>query len=68
MYFVAVNYAGENRDSTAFAESCADEDLEPEVLGTDEGVLINEAKRDGLVRVWKEFPYFEQLMNKGWRI
>jgi len=66
VYFVAVNYAGEYYGDTAFVRPWVDENNEPEVLGTEEGFLVKDVKRDALARIRTEFPYYEQLMSEDW--
>ena len=66
IYFVGVNYAGENYGNTAFVDPWVDEDHEPDVMGTEEGVLVREVRREVLDRVREEFPYYGQLMSEAW--
>lgn len=66
IYFVAVNYAGEYYGDTAICEPWIDGDNEPEMLGTDEGVLVKEVDRELLTRIRSEFPYYNQLMSEDW--
>ena len=66
VYFVGINYAGDNFGNTAFVEPWVDENNEPDVPGTDEGAIINGVKRDVLDRIQREFPYYGQVMRKDW--
>ena len=65
VYFVAVNYAGECYGNSAILEPWVDENHEPEILGTEEGVIVKEIRRDVLDKVRADFPYHEQLMKEA---
>lgn len=65
VYFVAVNYAGEFYGNSAIVEPWVDENHEPQILGTEEGAIVKEIRRDVLNKVRIEFPYHEQLMKEA---
>jgi len=63
VYFVGVNYAGNNYGETSIIGPWVDECNEPDVLGTEPAVLVGILNKGTLRKVRKEFPYYGWLMR-----
>ena len=57
VYWLGVNYAGDEFGESSFVEPWVDEGHEPLVLGSDAAVLVGEVRRDVLDRVRTEMPF-----------
>jgi predicted amidohydrolase len=61
VYFIGVNYAGEDFGETSVVPPWVDESHEPQVLGTAEGFLLERIQRNKLDFVRKNMPFYRQL-------
>jgi predicted amidohydrolase len=61
VYFIGVNYAGENFGESSVVPPWVDESHEPHVLGTAEGFLLGRIQRSELNHVRNSMPFYRQL-------
>jgi nitrilase len=64
VYWVGVNYAGNYYGNSAIVPPWVDEDCEPSMLGTQEGVLEATIRRDVLNEVRTSMPYYQLLLRE----
>jgi predicted amidohydrolase len=62
VYWVGVNYAGNFYGNSSIVPPWVDEDCEPSMLGTKEGVLEATISRDVLNQVRTSMPYYQLLL------
>eukprot|EP00927_Polykrikos_kofoidii_P050018 TRINITY_DN43983_c0_g1_i1.p1 TRINITY_DN43983_c0_g1~~TRINITY_DN43983_c0_g1_i1.p1 ORF type:complete len:298 (+),score=26.52 TRINITY_DN43983_c0_g1_i1:41-895(+) len=65
VYFVGINYAGENFGDTSFQEPWIDGASEPLTMGTHEGVLIGEVKRSVLDHARTSMPFHREMQREA---
>jgi predicted amidohydrolase len=61
VYFIGVNYAGEDFGESSVVPPWVDESHEPQVLGTAEGFLLGRIQRSELDFVRKTMPFYRQI-------
>jgi predicted amidohydrolase len=62
VYWVGVNYSGENHGESSFTQPWVDEHHEPIIMGCESGVLVEKVSRATLAHVRTTMPYYKQLL------
>jgi predicted amidohydrolase len=63
VYWIGVNYAGENFGETSVVPPWVDNEHEPQTLGTSEGHLMGRIERSRLEHVRATMPFYGHLMQ-----
>lgn len=64
VYFVGVNYSGNDFGETSVTPPWVDDSHKPEVLGTDEGFLVCKVQKNELEHVRQSMPFYRNLFDK----
>jgi len=64
VYFLGVNYAGDNFGDTTIVPPWVDEHYEPQSLGTEDGYLVAKLTRAALQEARESMPFYRALCSE----